>query len=98
MNKFDRKKNDAKIVKAPKPKIYGDARDAIRADKGHVPCTMPPRQRTGKTYPGGRKMRRALARLESSRKGTLEARAIAGKGGKVNRSEQALQMPGAMNP
>ena len=98
MNKFDKKKNDAKIVKAPKPKVYGDERDFLLAEKGKVNCTMPPRTRPGKTYPGGRRMRRALARLDISRKMTELCRQAAGKGGKQSKSDAALQMPGAMNP
>lgn len=99
MKQFDRnhfQKKFAKLVKAPKVRKFGDARD--KPDYGRARCTMPPRQRPGKTYPGGRRLRRALTRLESNRKGTLIAREAAGKGGKVSRSEQALKMPGAMNP
>lgn len=99
MQNYDRKemKKIAKIVdQKPRKKVYGDARD--NPDYGRARCTMPPRTRDGKTHPGGRRLRRALARLESNRKGILEARALAGKGGKVARSERALKMPGAMNP
>lgn len=101
MKNYDRKeaRKIAKIMKGPsKTKIYGDSRDLIYAEKGHVPCTMPARQRPGKTYAGGRALRRAQARLASSQKGTLEARAAAGKAGKQSKGENALQMPGAMRP
>lgn len=40
-------------------KQFGDGRD-VQADPR---CSMPPRTREGKTYPGGKFMRRALAKL-----------------------------------
>jgi hypothetical protein len=99
MQKFDRehlKKKLAKLVKAPKIKKYGDARD--NPDYSRARCTMPPRTRDGKTHPGGRRLRRALARLESNRKGILECRAVSSKAGGKTKGDTALKMPGAMNP
>ena len=93
MKNFDRKeaKKIAKIMAAPKPKQFGDARD--KPDYSGNRSTMPPRTREGKTHPGGRRMRRALARLESNRKGILACRAAA-----KNKSDTALKMPGAIHP
>lgn len=87
MQKYDRKeaKKIAKIVKqAPRKKIYGDVRDLILSEKGSVPCTMPARQRPGKTYAGGRALRRAQARLAVAQKGVT--------------NQAGRKMPGAMRP
>lgn len=86
-----------KIVNGPKKaKRFGDARD--NPDFSGQRSTMPARQRPGKTYVGGRPLRRAHARLASAQKGILECRAAAGKGGKQGKSDSALKMPGAMHP
>ena len=99
MKMFNRdhfQKKLAKLVNTPKARRFGDARD--NPDFSGSRSTMPARQRAGQTYAGGRHLRRALKRLESNRKGILEARAIAGKDGKVMKSDMALRMPGAMHP
>lgn len=90
MNKFDRKKakeNNAKIVKAPKVRLFGDSRDTT----GSKP-TMPARQRPGQTYAGGKKLRRALRRLAASQAGSIACQKASKKGA------SAYKMPGAMNP
>lgn len=45
-------------------KRFGDERD--NQDYRGSKSTMPARQRDGKTYPGGRSLRRAYARLRSA--------------------------------
>ncbi len=46
-------------------KKFGDARDKMLAEgKKNILCTMPPRQREGKNYAGGRILRRRLKSLK----------------------------------
>lgn len=65
--------------------------------KGHKPnnTAESPRTRAGKTYPGGRGMRRALARLAAST--AFYERATSG-GGKAKKSGNAFTRPGSMKP
>lgn len=63
--------------------------------KGHKPnnTAKPPRTRAGKTYPGGRPLRRALARLAASTAFYEKA----GQG-KSKKGTIAFTKPGAMKP
>lgn len=84
MAKYRNKKN---IVL--KPTKFGDARD--NPEWTGPRSTMPARQRSGQTYPGGRSLRRAFKRLNSSKGSSAGA-------GKAKVGQAGYTTPGAMRP
>ncbi len=77
---------------APAKKRFGDARDS-----GDIKnqSTMPPKTRPGATYPGGKFLRKAQAKLSARQAGCKDMRANLGKGAKAL-PETCYTMPGSM--